>query len=91
VIPQRPLPASLLLMALHIFRKLCACQRPAFALCDWKDSSHKSGTCDQPVCAWHAKEVLPGKFLCPRHWLEYDRRRRKFSASQLEALFMEAA
>jgi len=88
---QRPLPSSLLLLGLHIFRKQCDCQRPAFALCDCKDQTHKSGTCDQPICGMHAKQVLPGKFLCPRHWLKYDRRRRKFSASQLEARFMEAA
>lgn len=90
---QRPTPGSLLLMALHIFRKFCFCQRPAFALCDWKDETHKSGTCDQPVCAGHAKEVLPGKFLCPRHWLRYEQLHggRKFSESEQRALFSEAA
>lgn len=88
---QTPTPGSLLLMGLQIFRKLCGCERPAIALCDWKDSSHKSGTCDEPVCFKHAKEVLPGKFLCPRHWIEYNRTQRKYSASELRALFSEAA
>ncbi len=90
---QRPLPSSLLLMSLHLFRKLCACQRPAFALCDWKDAAHKSGTCDQPICGLHAKEVLPGKFLCPRHWLKYEllKSGKKFSESEQRALFSEAA
>jgi len=90
---QRPIPASLLLTALAIFRKLCDCGRPAFTVCDWKDASHKSGTCDQPICAKHAKEVLPGKFLCPRHWLHYERLRsgKRFSESEQRALFSEAA
>lgn len=88
---QRPTPASLLLMGLSIFRKLCGCGLAAVALCDWKDDSHKSGTCDEPVCRLHAKEVLPGKFLCPRHWLVYTRTERKFSASEMKALFLEAA
>lgn len=89
--PQRPIPSSLLLMSLRLFRKLCACGASATVLCDWKDLTHKSGTCDEPICHAHAKEVLPGKFLCPRHWLLHDRARKKFSASQQEALFAEAA
>jgi hypothetical protein len=93
MIPQRLIPSSLFLMNLHIFRKFCFCQRPAFALCDWKDQTHKSGTCDQPVCSRHAKEVLPGEFLCPRHWLRYEHQRRGRQYSELEqrALFSEAA
>lgn len=92
---QTPTPASLLLMYLRLFRKLCLCGEEATALCDWKDSSHKSGTCDEPVCSRHGKEVLPGKFLCPRHWLDYERLRartqRSYSESEMKALFMEAA
>ena len=88
---QRPIPSSLLLMGLAIFRKVCACQQPAFALCDWKDLSHRSGTCDTPICIAHAKEVLPGKFLCPPHQLLYERSARRFSESELRALFSEAA
>jgi len=91
MIRQRPLPASLLLMGLHLFRKLCSCGNQASALCDWKEPAHRSGTCDEPVCYRHAKEVLPGKFLCPRHQLEYERTRKKFSESELRALFAEAA
>ena len=90
---QRPIPSSLLLMALAIFRKFCDCGEPAFALCDWKDLSHRSGTCDTPICAEHAKEVLPGKYLCPRHQLHYDRLQngKRFSESEQRALFSEAA
>lgn len=90
---QRPIPSSLLLMGLRIFRKLCDCGSPAFALCDWKYPSHKSGTCDQPICGMHAKEVLPGKFLCPRHWLRYEQLKsgKKFSEAAMRSLFSEAA
>jgi hypothetical protein len=88
---QRPVPASLLLMGLELFRKFCGCGSPAAALCDWKTPEHRSGTCDEPVCRIHGKEVTPGKYLCLQHQLEYDRAQRKFSASELKALFAEAA
>jgi hypothetical protein len=54
--------------------KFCACGRPAKFECDWKVSKdvRKSGTCDAPICAQHAKEVAPGKHLCPLHQKHYD-------------------
>lgn len=38
--------------------------------CDWKVS--KSKTCDAYICPEHAKEVAPGKHLCPEHQHAYD-------------------
>lgn len=29
------------------------CDRISVALCDWPDPSHKSGTCDRPLCGEH--------------------------------------
>jgi hypothetical protein len=78
---------------LSIFNKFCECGRPAQFLCDWKVAAHKTGTCDNPICEHHAKEVGLCKRLCPEHQLEYDRwkARRKFTASQQRNLFEEAA
>lgn len=60
--------------------RYCAtCGREAVALCDWKVPSKYSGTCDQPMCAQHAKRVALNKHLCPEHQRRYDEwnRRRK--------------
>lgn len=35
------------------------CGRPSIALCDWPDLSHKSGTCDRPLCAQHRVKPVP--------------------------------
>jgi hypothetical protein len=88
--------SSLLLCGLRAFRKFCACGRQATLLCDWKVAAHKSGTCDRPICARHAKQVAPGKHLCPLHQQLYDRWRRehpdrKFSIDEQRSLFEDAA
>lgn len=53
-------------------RKLCRCGRVAVALCDWKVSERKSGTCDAPICERHSVDVTPAnshtkKHLCVFH------------------------
>ena len=35
------------------------CGDPAPFLCDWPDKSHKSGTCDRPVCGKHRVKPVP--------------------------------
>lgn len=55
----------------RVQRKYCTCGRAADFLCDWKVSAKKSGTCDAPICAAHAKQVALGKHLCPAHQLHY--------------------
>ena len=57
---------------LRVFRKFCACGRQSEFLCDWKVREHKTGTCDNPICSVHAKQVGPGKYLCPEHQRLYD-------------------
>jgi hypothetical protein len=51
--------------------KHCACGREADLACDWKVAGKKSGTCDAPICAHHAKQVGPDKHLCPQHQQAY--------------------
>ncbi|MGD9539068.1 MAG: hypothetical protein AB7P52_17685 [Alphaproteobacteria bacterium] len=50
-------------------RPCSVCGRPASLLCDYPDSGHKSGTCDQPLCP--RCSVRPAgtrdKDFCPRH------------------------
>lgn len=85
---------SILICGLRAFKKFCKCGREATSLCDWKVSARKSGTCDEPICTHHAKQVAPGKHLCPAHQLEYDHweaRRRDVAADQQPSLFVEAA
>jgi hypothetical protein len=87
---------SLLVCGLRSFRKFCACGRQATLLCDWKVATHKSGTCDRPICARHAKQVAPGKHLCPEHQQRYDEWKRKnpdrkFSIDEQRSLFEDAA
>lgn len=85
---------SLLVCGLRSFGKLCSCGRDADFLCDWKVSARKSGTCDQPICAQHAKQVMPGKHLCPKHQLLYDEWKRKHPGAVIPeqpSLFEEAA
>lgn len=48
-------------------KKFCSCGRVATFLCDWKVKEKKSGTCDAPICATHAKQVAPEKHLCQAH------------------------
>jgi hypothetical protein len=50
----------------------CNCRREIEFECDWKVPGKKSGTCDRPLCAVHAKEVAPNKHLCPEHQSAWD-------------------
>lgn len=71
-------------------QQFCECGREAIALCDWKVSARKSGTCDRPICALHAKPVANGrKHLCPEHQLRYEEWKKRHPAPQGE-LFSEA-
>lgn len=45
--------------------RCCACDLAGGFQCDWKVS--KTKTCDAYICPDHAKEVAPGKHLCPAH------------------------
>lgn len=50
-------------------RRRCACgsgRRPLL-LCDWKDPTRKSGTCDAAICSSCATSPAAGKDLCPDH------------------------
>lgn len=76
----------------------CECGRLMIAHCCWKlrREGEKIITCDKPICAKHAKEVAPGKFLCPEHETQYDKWRAKHPNSDLKRgeqqnLFAEAA
>jgi|HubBroStandDraft_6_1064221.scaffolds.fasta_scaffold3380755_1 hypothetical protein len=71
--------------------RYCACGREAFALCDWKVSERKSGTCDKPLCSIHGKRVAPGKYLCPEHQRHYDSWKRRRGAPTQGNLFEEVA
>jgi hypothetical protein len=57
--------------------KWCLCGYQAVFLCDWKAPEKSSGTCDKPICAKHAKEVSPGKHLCPFHQVQYESWKRR--------------
>jgi len=57
--------------------QFCLCGYQAVFLCDWKVSANKSGTCDKPLCAKHAKEVAVGKHLCPFHQHQYESWKRR--------------
>ena len=57
--------------------EFCMCGRVASFLCDWKVRERKSGTCDKPICSSHAKQVAPGKHLCPFHQHQYDSWKRR--------------
>ena len=81
----------LIVCGLRTFKKYCACGREATALCDWKVAARKSGTCDRPICAQHAKSVSGGrKHLCPEHQLRYDEWKKRHPVPQMD-LFPEAA
>ena len=76
----------------------CECGHVKIAECCWK--LRREGelfvTCQRPICAKHAKEVAPGKYVCPEHQLEYDRWLKKhpeFTGKKFEQqnLFTEAA
>ncbi|MGH9496004.1 MAG: hypothetical protein ACRD3B_13475 [Candidatus Sulfotelmatobacter sp.] len=71
-------------------RQFCACGRECQFLCDWKVPGKKSGTCDKPICAQHAKQVGPEKHLCPEHQLRYDEWLKKHPPAQT-SLFQESA
>jgi len=77
--------SSLLICGLRAFRKFCACGRQATLLCDWKVAAHKSGTCDRPICSHHAKQVAPGKHLCPLHQKQYDDWKARHPGQTIEA------
>lgn len=70
--------------------RYCACGRECKFLCDWKVRARKSGTCDAPICEAHAKQVAPGKHLCPLHQGKYDEWKKRHPAPQGN-LFQEAA
>ncbi len=81
----------LIVCGLRTFKKFCQCGREAVALCDWKVTARKTGTCDRPVCSSHAKAVAGGrKHLCPEHQVRYDEWKRRHPSPQGE-LFPEAA
>jgi hypothetical protein len=69
--------------------RYCACGRPCEFLCDWKVRGKKSGTCDRPICARHAKRVAPEKHLCPEHQEAWDNWKLKHPPAQ-QSLFQEA-
>ena len=49
-------------------RKCSGCGRmTADRQCDWKVSTHKSGTCDKWVCASCTVNPGPDKDICPEH------------------------
>jgi len=82
---------SAFLCGLKTFRKHCKCGAEATALCDWKVPARKSGTCDEPICAAHAKVVGHGrKHLCPLHSHEYDAWKKRHPVPQMD-LFAEQA
>jgi hypothetical protein len=54
--------------------EFCLCGYAARFHCDWKKDS---GLCAKPICAKHAKEVAPGKHLCPFHQHQYDSWKRR--------------
>jgi hypothetical protein len=87
---------SALVCGLRAFRKFCACGRQADFLCDWKVSARKSGTCDNPICSRHSRQVAPMKHLCPEHQKQFDAWKlrhpeRRFTVEQQRSLFEEAA
>ena len=85
---------SLLVCGLRTFGKHCVkCARPAVALCDWKVKEHKTGTCDNPICARHAMSVDGGrKRLCPTHQRSYDGwKAKRHTDAEQRSLFSEAA
>jgi hypothetical protein len=72
--------------------KYCACGHGAAFLCDWKVPGRKSGTCDAPICTRHAKQVAPGKHLCPLHqhqWDDWQRKHPSTTVVQQKTLFEE--
>ncbi len=45
--------------------KQAQCMAPSAYLCDGKDNTHRSGTCDAPLCEAHARQIGPNRHLCP--------------------------
>jgi hypothetical protein len=70
--------------------RYCACGRECQFLCDWKVAGKKSGTCDKPICAQHAKQVAPDKHLCPEHQRQWEDWKVKHPPKQRD-LFQEGA
>lgn len=57
-------------------RHSCAsCGADAGYQCDWKlgggPAAGQGRTCDAWICGEHAREVAPGKHLCPTHQAAY--------------------
>lgn len=48
-------------------KRCVGCGQRASRECDWKVKSHRSGTCDLPICANCAVAPAPEKDLCPAH------------------------
>lgn len=44
------------------------CMAISSILCDWPVEGNASGTCDAPLCHFHAHAVGPDRHLCPVHW-----------------------
>ena len=53
-------------------RRRCTCGKIADRLCEWKVASHKSGTCDAPICAICSTQPSADKDLCPPHAREFE-------------------
>jgi hypothetical protein len=75
--------------------RFCLCGYGAKFTCDWKVSADRM--CDKPICDKHAKQVAPGKHLCPFHQVQYDSWKRKHPEKVTsvevgiqESLFQEA-
>ena len=45
--------------------KQAPCMAPSAYLCDGTDNTHRSGTCDAPLCEAHAHQIGPNRHLCP--------------------------
>jgi hypothetical protein len=48
-------------------KRCTECGAPGTILCDYPDTSNKSGTCDRPCCRKHAVNVGPDKDYCVGH------------------------
>lgn len=45
--------------------KQAVCMAPSAYLCDGTNNTHRSGTCDAPLCEAHAHQIGPNRHLCP--------------------------
>jgi hypothetical protein len=88
---------DVIVCGVRVTAKYCECGHRGIFLCDWKiRRGEKLSTCDKPICARHAKEVAPGKHLCPEHQLEYDGWKKRHPEADVkrgeqQGLFQESA